>query len=343
MSSSNPNPDGPATISGALASFPQGIKDEFRQAAAVFAKRFWIVDNSGSMASTDGTALITTQAGKDKPIACSRWVELCSSLTFQANAATHLNARTEFRFLNAPGNGAPQSYEVGAGNGVERDLATMKVMLESEPTSRTPLNAHINAVVREVKEMAPTLRRDGQRVAVIIASDGVATDGDVRGSLSKLIGLPVWVVIRLCTSDDDLVDYWNNVDQDLELEMDVLDDLHAEAIEIAGWNAWLNYGPELHKLREFGSPRKTFDMLEEKAFTSTEILKMCEMIYGKHAADLANPEVDFKGFEAGMAAVVSKMPQRAATTYSAIKKKRVNWINMPTLKKKFKRGACLFF
>ena len=39
--------------------------------------------------------------------------------------------------------------------------------------------------------------------------------------------------------------------------MDVLDDVEAEAKEIAGaGNKWLTYGPALHRAREFGLHKK---------------------------------------------------------------------------------------
>jgi hypothetical protein len=44
--------------------------------------------------------------------------------------------------------------------------------------------------------------------------------------------LPVWVVIRLCTNEDRMVEYWNSIDSVIELNMDVIDDPQGEATEI---------------------------------------------------------------------------------------------------------------
>ena len=44
--------------------------------------------------------------------------------------------------------------------------------------------------------------------------------------------LPVWVVIRLCTDEDKMVNYWNGIDNEIELNMDVIDDPLGEAGEI---------------------------------------------------------------------------------------------------------------
>lgn len=47
----------------------------------------------------------------------------------------------------------------------------------------------------------------------VIASDGAATDGDVADALRPLHDLPVWLVVRLCTDDDNVVNYWNRIDE----------------------------------------------------------------------------------------------------------------------------------
>ena len=79
-----------------------------------------------------------------------------------------------------------------------------------------------------MREEEPRLRAQYQRAVVTIASDGAATDGNIEDAMRPLRDLPVWCVVRLCTDDDQVVEYWNNIDEDLELDMDVLDDLSGE-------------------------------------------------------------------------------------------------------------------
>lgn len=38
--------------------------------------------------------------------------------------------------------------------------------------------------------------------------------------------------VRLCTSEQAVVDFWNHLDEQLEVEMDVLDDYESEAKEV---------------------------------------------------------------------------------------------------------------
>ena len=47
------------------------------------------------------------------------------------------------------------------------------------------------------------------------------------------------VVLRLCTDHKETIDYWNNIDKELELEMDVIDDLVQDAKQVKEANPWL--------------------------------------------------------------------------------------------------------
>lgn len=83
------------------------------------------------------------------------------------------------------------------------------------------------------------------------------------------------VVIRLCTNEDRVREYWNKVDSHLELEMDVLDDLQAEAEEIFRLNPWLTYGEPLHRLREWGVSVKEIDLLDEALLSADQMKAVC--------------------------------------------------------------------
>jgi hypothetical protein len=95
------------------------------------------------------------------------------------------------------------------------------------------LCAHIREVIAKIRVMEPQLRANGQKACVIIATDGESSDGDIITAMQPLRALPVWVVVRLCTDEDRIVEYWNNIDSQLEVEMDVLDDLKGEAGEVS--------------------------------------------------------------------------------------------------------------
>ena len=61
--------------------------------------------------------------------------------------------------------------------------------------------------------MEPWLRSTGQKVSLTIATDGESSDGDIAAAMRPLQRLPVNVVIRLCTDQDSIVEYWNNIDK----------------------------------------------------------------------------------------------------------------------------------
>jgi hypothetical protein len=96
----------------------------------------------------------------------------------------------------------------------------MQVM-DEDPAGQTPLCEHVQDVVQTIQSIEDSLREKGQRAIVIIATDGLATDGNVAAALEPLKRLPVIVILRLCTNDEPVVKYWNEIDTELELEVRV--------------------------------------------------------------------------------------------------------------------------
>ena len=85
------------------------------------------------------------------------------------------------------------------------------VMSNSVPDGATPLTRHILEIQRYVKKIAPKLKKDGKRVSIVLTTDGLPTnecgshDNSVLvqfiEALRLMVGLPVWVVVRLCTGE----------------------------------------------------------------------------------------------------------------------------------------------
>lgn len=279
-----------------------------------FAKRIFIIDNSGSMQRNDGHRTVAGHRGTTKLVPCSRWEEVRESINYHIRLTGLLKAPTSFRLLNHPGARIGSQLfgvaefddctpeEVAAD--VDRGLY---IMGRTHPAGCTPLTDHMRTIYNEVREAAPMLRANGQRMSITICTDGLPSDPYGHGgpehnrafvdSLRQLEGLPVWIVIRLCTDEDEVVDFYNNLDGQLEVSIEVLDDLLGEAQEVYQVNPWLNYGLPLHRLRELGFHDRVFDMLDERALTLSELLGFCELLFGRDKMDgVPDPSTDWAGF-----------------------------------------------
>lgn len=277
--------------------FTKGLAQSLIGATDTFAKRIWIVDNSGSMQRNDGHRIMdTNNSNTVHVIPCTRWEEICECVKYHIQLANTLDAPTSFRLLNDPGaRVGSQQFDVasapGTGSGTYEAQEALSIMRKVQPGGCTPLTSHILDIHAEVSRMAPELRQNGKRVAIIIATDGLPTDCQGYGgkslqnefvnSLRKLEGLPVWVVIRLCTDDEDVVEFYNELDSVLELSVEVLDDFCGEAQEVYAFNPWLNYTLALHRMREMGYHDRIFDMLDERKLTKTELRDFCVLLFGE--------------------------------------------------------------
>ena len=110
------------------------------------------------------------------------------------------------KLLNDPGlRTGPQQFSVGEHGEsftpaeVAHAINTMKKV---HPGGVTPLTSHIWDIQEQISGMAPELRRNGKKVAIILATDGLPTDEQGYGgqditdefirALRSLEGLPIW-------------------------------------------------------------------------------------------------------------------------------------------------------
>ena len=226
-------------------------------------------------------------------------------MKFHIELAKTANAPTEFRLLNA------LSPKLVGDPNVDPDFSNVRALhkvFDGSPGGGTPLCKHINDVISFLKRHEQELRAGGQVASLIICTDGVSSDGDLTAAMRPLKSLPVMVVVRLCTSDDSVVNYWNRVEGDLEMDLDIIDDFFGEGKGVYECNPWMNYGEPLQRLREFGIKVKDFDMIDEKLFTSAQMVKYLSYVFNCRTQDIPDPQIDWATFDAWVVNQLKSLP-----------------------------------
>lgn len=325
--------------------FTRGLAGSMAKNNQAFPMRFWIIDNSGSMQKADGHRIVDTLDSNAKIVPGTRWEEIRETVNYHIRAASLLKAPTCFRLLNDPGSCVgPQSFSVADAGGLLPHQA-IKIMQNTNPGGGTPLRQHIEDIYAQVSCMAPELQKTGSRAVVVIATDGLPTDEMARGgdyqqklfvdALRSLEGLPVWLVIRLCTDDDDVVNFYNNLDEQLELSMDVLDDFCGEAMEVHEHNPWLNYALPLHRCREMGFYHRIFDLIDERQLTKSELREYFQLLLGD-LDGVPDPSIDWLGF----CNEIERLLQEQNLQWNPVTKKMAPWVDMRSLHSRYGDGGC---
>ena len=315
--------------------FPLGLCNALRGSLEAFPLRIWVVDNSGSMASADGARFVNK-----RKIRATRWAELGDTVIEMGELSTLLGVRTDFHFLNPPAGGSqyvsvgPDSAENLIPTATQVDLNGLRALMGKSPSGGTPLDATVNNICRALEPVAEKLLARGQKVVVVIATDGMPNSSPrFLEAMQRLQRLPVWVVCRLCTSEDSIVDYYSNLDKNLEAPLEVLDDICGEAAEIKKVNPFMAYGPQLHQLREWGLPEKLFDLLDEAPMIPSQAKTFIEFVLG--CKPLPEPEVD----PAAFLAAVNDALRGAPTTFDPLKLREVPWVDVGALQRQIRGGG----
>jgi hypothetical protein len=282
---------------------------------------------------------------------------LKESVEIHAQLAADLQKTTLFRLINHPGNHAGQqrfSVNDRGKDFLNDDVAFARSTLQNvSPSGVTPLVEHLQEIRDEIRALEASLRQSGTQVAVVLATDGVPTDSlgnpseEIRRSfvqtLKSFEGLPVWMVVKLCTDEESVVDFWNDLDEVVELSLEVLDVYPSEALEVHKENPWLNYGLPLHRVREIGFYDKTFDFLDERPLEKEELVPFFRVLFGAGSLDgIADPEVDWKAFVHRIESLV----QAESTQWNPVTGRKEPWVNIRRLKRAYGRGrrfGCRFW
>mmetsp|Transcript_23082 Transcript_23082/g.48360 ORF Transcript_23082/g.48360 Transcript_23082/m.48360 type:complete len:410 (-) Transcript_23082:94-1323(-) len=323
--------------------YTSGLIKSISRNNTAFPLRIWVVDNSGSMTTVDGHRIIqTSNSNNVRFVNCSRWAEIQETVEYHAQMAALLEAPTVFRLLNDPGRLiGPQQFSVAERDPdfIREDLSiALNTIKSASPSGVTPLSEHVREIRSNVMAMKNDLSQNGQKVVVVLATDGLPSDEmgnsgppqltEFKNSLRSMEGLPVWIVIRLCTDDDSVTQFYNNLDSQLELSLEVIDDFTGEANEVHEHNAWLNYALPLHRIREMGFSHKLFDLLDERSLTKDELREFFYLLFGPDLFDgIPDPYADWKGFLHSMTKVVNGEKHQ----WNPIRKRMMPWVDIKKL------------
>lgn len=318
--------------------YTTGLIESISKNKNAFPIRLWVIDNSGSMSTPDGHRLALASNDVVRLLDCTRWAEIQDTVSYHARMASRLEAPTSFRLLN-PACGQKEFSVAERPDHIQEDLSfVLDNIRQLSPMGVTPLAERIIEIASYVTSIRNSLEAKGQKAVVVLATDGLPTNRygehnrttmmDFKNALRQLEGLPIWLVIRLCTDDDETVDFYNNIDSHLEMSCDVLDDFFAEAAEVYEHNKWLNYALPLHRMREMGFYHKLFDLIDERPLTKDELRDFFLLIYGANALDgIPDPQVEWGKFLERIAMVT----ERERLQFNPVRKRMMPWVDIRRL------------
>jgi len=275
---------------------PWGLARLVKEEDAQIALRVFLLDNSGSTCHHDGQIL---QDGR--LINCTRWEETKHMAVEQAKWNAHIGTPCDFVLLNSKQkrcNGVAMRQGIDffrvdpqEGNAKDQCERLSQMLDRIQPGGPTPLVERLKEIYSRIEREHAALVQAEQQVIVIIATDGLPTSAisgtsttldkrQLAEMIRRLAGkLPVHIVIRLTTDDEDVVDFYNKLDEELEMPLEVIDDMKSEAKEIrTQGNGWFAYSPMIHMMREQGTFVKLFDLLDERRLMPMEALLLARMM-----------------------------------------------------------------
>jgi hypothetical protein len=167
---------------------------------------------------------------------------------------------TEFQLLYTSDSQINQRFCVGSKKKTSSDeieVAHKTTEAITPKAPHTPLVEYVQNFVKNFSsDEAHNLKQKGKFISLVLATQGVPSLKDAKSdsdafhalgqALTSLNKLPVKLVIRLCTGDEETVRCYNEVLTYSLHNCDVLNDYKGEAMEVYLYNPWLTYSLGLH-------------------------------------------------------------------------------------------------
>jgi len=327
---------------------PPGAISEVIKCYESIDSRKWLIENSSSMKTKD--ALRVRIDSKMDYIKSddnvTRWDEFAQCFDFHLKMSVRCWMPTEFWLVNDPGSDeGPQRFSVACGRkedlSKEREIANEIIERVQLNRSRNPLASQMRRIEKRIAKIAPRLMLEKKQVIVTLCTGGEPTDETGNGGVAvmqefvdclvSLTKLPVKIIIRLCTDNEKVTDFFNRLDSKLD-DIEVLDDFFGEAMEVYLHNPWLTYAFGLHRLREAGIATDLMCELDERCFTIEDIHQFCKEFITGEDVDLPHPS-NWDAFITSLGNILSKEQEQ----WNPVKKKQTAWIDIKKLEEMFGR------
>lgn len=333
---------------------PPGLAETLAQDDQRIGKRIYLLDNSGSMNAPDGNLLEEGGGGRLIPKQCTRWEEITAFAKEHARWNLAVGTPCEFMLLNSPSQGTGLAGQEGRdfvsidrfGGDDAVQLASLDRLLSNGPRGVTPIAERLEEIRLRLHAEAAELAQREQMVFLTLATDGLptsplsgqSTSADQEQMVKALrrlcAELPVQLVIRLCTDDAQTVEFYNKIDDEYELPLDILDDYVSEAQEImSNGNGWFTYTPVLHRIREAGTLCKLLDAIDEAELRPIEVRQMVSML-GQASMEATMRTKNDREF----VNEVAKMASSAKPVFDPITQQMQPFVNLKRLRRALKVG-----
>mmetsp|Transcript_81742 Transcript_81742/g.205686 ORF Transcript_81742/g.205686 Transcript_81742/m.205686 type:complete len:400 (-) Transcript_81742:156-1355(-) len=282
---------------------PRGLAGVVAQDDKRIGLRVYLLDNSGSTSQPDGSVVQQGADGRLRQRPCTRWEEICAFAEDHARWNLKVGTPCEFILLNSMGrtSGSPMvegrdCIHIDRPHGPETSQLQelRELLMNNGPSPGTPIVERLQDIQHRIQANFSALAQARQMIFLTIVTDGLPTSRgsgqsgwvkDTKRTIETMrslcASLPVQLVIRLCTDEEQTIDFYNNIDEELELPLDILDDISGEAREVAKHgNDWFAYTPVLHRIREAGTLSKILDSIDERPLSVLEVQQFAELLCG---------------------------------------------------------------